>query len=55
MVVFGTNASNSDVNGSIWPEFELFQDFMVVLVTHKFEDNLIKSEGANLRTTFSPL
>ena len=40
---------------SIWPEFELNRDLIAVLVSCKFEDNSIKSEGAILRTTFSPL
>ena len=33
----------------IWPEFELIWDFMGVLVTCKFEEDLIKSEGAILQ------
>ena len=50
-----SRASNSEVNSPIWPEFELIRDFMAVLISCKFEDDLIKSEGATLRTTFSPL
>ena len=50
-----SGASNSKVNSPIWPEFELIRDYMTVLVTCKFEDDSIKSEGAILWTTFSPL
>ena len=40
---------------SIWPDFELIQDFILaVLVTCKFDEDPIKSEVAILRT-FSPL
>ena len=42
------------MNSPIWPEFELVQDFMAVLVTCKFEDDLIKSEDAILLITFFP-
>ena len=45
----------SDLRSAIWPEFELVRDFMAVLITGKFEDDLMKSEGGILRTTFSPL
>ena len=37
----------------IQPEFELFRDFMHVLVTSKFDEDLIKNERANLGTQFS--
>ena len=50
-----SRANNSQVTSSIWPEFEIAREFMDVLVTCKFEDDLIKSQGAILRTTFSPL
>ena len=39
-------AGNSKVNGNKWPEFKLVRDFMAVMVTCKFDDNTIKSEGA---------
>ena len=39
----------------IWPEFELIQDFMAVLVTWKIDEDPIKSEVAIIQTTFSPL
>ena len=50
-----SGASNSEVNSLIWPEFELISDVMPVLVTCKFDEDLIKSKGAILLTTFSPL
>ena len=40
------------MNSSISPKFEVVWDFMAVLVSCKFEDDLIKSEGGILRTTF---
>ena len=47
--------SNSKVDSLIWPKFELIRDFMAVVVTCKIDENLIKSEVAIIRTTFSPL
>ena len=35
---------NYTVISLIWPDFELFRDFMPVLVICKFEENLIKNE-----------
>ena len=46
---------NSEMDSPIWPEFELIQDFMAVLVTCKIDEDPIKSEVAIIRTTFSPL
>ena len=34
------------MNSPTWPEFEFARDFMAVLLTCKFEDDSIKSEGA---------
>ena len=48
-------ASNSLINSLIWLEFELAQNIMSVLVIWKYTDNLIKNEGAILRTTFYPV
>ena len=48
-------AANSAVLGPIWPNFELVRDVMDVLVTCKYEEDLIKNEGARVDTTFSPL
>ena len=39
----------------VWPKFELVRDIMVALVTCKYEEDLIKNEGACVFTTFSPL
>ena len=44
--------ANSAVQGRIWPKFELFQAFMVVLLhTCKNEEDLIKNESARVVTT----
>ena len=37
----------------IQPELELIQDFMSVLVTSKFDEDLIENERASLETPFS--
>ena len=42
MGFFYSRASNSEVDSPIWPEFELIQDFMTVLVTCKIDENRIK-------------
>ena len=47
-------ASNSKLTGRIWPEFELIQDFISVLVTCKCDEDPIKNEGT-IVFTFSPL
>ena len=48
-------AVNSALLGPIWPNFELGQDVMNVLVTCKYEEDPIKNEGAEMFTTFAPL
>ena len=48
-------AGNSAVLGLIWPKFVLIQAFMVVLVTFKNEEELIKNERGRVLTTFLPL
>ena len=50
-----SRAANSAVLGPIWPNFKLIRDVMDVLVTCKYEEDLIKNEGARVDTTFSPL
>ena len=50
-----SRAANSAVLGRIWPKFELVRDIMVVLITCKYEEDLIKNEGTRVDTTFSPL
>ena len=39
----------------IWPNFELIQALIHVLITCKYEKNLIKNSGENVMTSFSPL
>ena len=50
-----SRAANSAVLGPIWPNLELVGDIMDNLVTCKYEEDLIKNEGARVDTTFSPL
>ena len=38
-----SRAANSAVLGPIWPNFELIRDVMDVLVTYKYEEDLIKN------------
>ena len=45
--------ANSAVLGPIWPNFELFRDVVDVLVTCKYEEDPIKSEGVRVFTRFS--
>ena len=40
-----SRAANSVVGGQIWPKFELIQDIMHVLITCKFENDRINSNG----------
>ena len=46
-----SRAANSAVFSPIWPNFELFRDFMVILVTCKNEKDPIKNEGARVFIT----
>ena len=46
-----SRASNSAVPGPIWSNFELVQDFIVVFLTCKNEENPIKDRGARVFTT----
>ena len=50
-----SRASDSEEDNTIWPEFELIQHFMAVLITCKIDEDPIKSEVVIIRTTFSPL
>ena len=50
-----SRAANSAVLGPIWPNFELVRDVIDVLITCKYEEDLIKNEGARVGTTFAPL
>ena len=44
-----------EVSGRIWPNFELIQALIYVLITGKYEKNPIKNSGENVITSFSPL
>ena len=46
-------AANSKVQGLIWQNFKSIRDFVVVLVTCKNEEEVIKNEGARVVTTLS--
>ena len=46
-----SRAANSAVLVPIWPNFELVRDVMDVLITCKYEEGLIKKEGARVLTT----
>ena len=46
-----SRAANSAVHNSIWSNFELVRDFMVVLLTCKNEEDPIKNRGARVLTT----
>ena len=48
------SAANSAVLGLIWPNFKRVRDVMDILFTCKYEEDLIKNEGAR-ELTFSPL
>ena len=48
-----SRAAYSTVQGLISPNFESIQDFMVVLVTCKNEEDPIKNVGARVVTTLS--
>ena len=44
-----------EISGRIWPNFELIQALMHVLITCKYEKGLIKISGENVMTLFYPL
>ena len=44
-----------ETSGQIWPNFELIQAFMHVLIAYKYEKDQIKNSGENVMTSFSPL
>ena len=48
-----SRAANSAVHGQIWSNFQLVQDFMIVLVTCKNEEDPFKDEGARVFTTLN--
>ena len=49
------NAAKSVVSGLIWLKFELFRDFMHVLVTCKYKKDWIKNNREKVATSFSKL
>ena len=53
MVVFfrRSRADNSVVGGPIWLKFELVRDIMHVLITYKFEMDLINSDREKVATS----
>ena len=44
-----------ETSGRIWPNFELIQAFMHVLIACKYEKDQMKNSGGNVMTSFSPL
>ena len=44
-----------ETSGPIWPNFELIQALIHVLITCKYEKNPIKNSRENVMTSFSPL
>ena len=51
----GTRAANSAVYGPIWSNFEVIQNFMIVLLTCKNEEDPIKNRGARVFTTYTSI
>ena len=50
-----SSLSNSKVNRQNYRDIERIRDFMPALVTIKFDENLVKNEGAIESTTKPPL
>ena len=44
-----------ETSGQIWPNFELIQAFMHVLIACKYEKDQMKNSRENVMTSFSPL
>ena len=44
-----------ETSGRIWPNFELIQAFMHVLIACKYEKDLMKNSRDSVMTSFSPL
>ena len=44
-----------ETSGRTWPNFELIQALIHVLITCKYEKDPIKNSGENVMTSFSPL
>ena len=43
-----------EISGPIWPNFQLIQAFMHVLIACKYEKDQMKNSGENVMTSFSP-
>ena len=50
-----TLSAAMETSGRIWPNFELIQAFMHVLIACKYEKDQMKNSGENVMTSFSPL
>ena len=50
-----TLSNAMETSGRIWPNFELIQAFMHVLIACKYEKDQMKNSGENVMTSFSPL
>ena len=46
-----SRADNFAVKGRIWLKLKLIRDVMAILVTSKYEEDLIKIDGARVATT----
>ena len=44
-----------ETSGRTWPNFEVIQAVMHVLIACKYEKNQMKNSGENVMTSFSPL
>ena len=44
-----------ETSGRVWPNFELIQAFMHVLIACKYEKDQMKNSEENVMTSFSPL
>ena len=44
-----------ETSGQIWPNFELIQAFMHLLIACKYEKDQMKNSGENVMPSFSPL
>ena len=51
--ILSTRAGNAEVNRPMWPDFQRIRDFMAILVTCKFDDDLIKHEVHNIFSIIS--
>ena len=45
----------TETSSLIWPNYELIQAFMYVLIACRYEKDQMKNSGGNVKTSFSPL